>query len=74
MFNCTFEIVHLLQKKIHQMKRNKNNLCPFVHPNVLSLNVSDVQHNGKEHVNSKRNITFNSSYSLQPHLLWDVLE
>jgi len=39
MFNCKFEIVHLLQKKIHKMKRKKNNLCPFVHPNILSLNV-----------------------------------
>jgi hypothetical protein len=75
-FNGTFEIVHLLQTIIHKMKCNKNNLCPFVHPNVLSLNVSDVQHNRKEHVNSKRNISFNSSYSLQSHLhlLWDMLQ
>jgi len=49
-------------------------MCPFGHPNVLSLNVSDVQHNQKEHVNSESNITHNSSYSLQPHLLWDVLQ
>ena len=66
--------MHLLQKKIHKMKRNKNNLCPFVHPNILSLNASDVQHNQKEHVNSECNITHNSCYSLQPHLLWDVLQ
>jgi hypothetical protein len=38
-----------------------NKQCAFVLPNVLSLAVSDVQHNLKEHVCSKCNITYNSS-------------